>query len=167
MIERWLPVPGYEGRYEVSDLGRVRSTRRTGIMRPANVRASAQPNGKPFWQIKLWDGECYTGFVVSRLVLTAFVGPCPDGMEACHWDDDPNNNALSNLRWDTRSANVLDQVRNGNHACARKQECDLGHPLDYVRPRGGRRCRRCNTEAQRRRRARLKMSATSNTLEAD
>lgn len=51
--------------------------------------------------------------LVHHLVLEAFVGPRPNGMEACHTDDDFSNNALSNLRWDTPSSNVADRIRNG------------------------------------------------------
>lgn len=52
-------------------------------------------------------------FQVHRLVLEAFVGPCPPGMECCHWDGNPSNNHLSNLRWDTQAANKEDQRRHG------------------------------------------------------
>ena len=53
---------------------------------------------------------------VHRLVLEAFVGPCPPGMVACHDPDPtPSNNALSNLRWDTTTANVSDSRRHGRH----------------------------------------------------
>lgn len=51
--------------------------------------------------------------LVHRLVLLAFVGPCPDGMECCHFDGDRTNNALNNLRWDTGRANAQDRVRQG------------------------------------------------------
>jgi hypothetical protein len=50
---------------------------------------------------------------VHALVLAAFVGPCPEGMEACHWDGDPGNNRLDNLRWDVPKANAADTVRHG------------------------------------------------------
>ena len=53
--------------------------------------------------------------LVHRLVLLAFVGPCPEGMECCHEDGDPSNNKPSNLRWDTRKANYADRVRHGTH----------------------------------------------------
>lgn len=52
-------------------------------------------------------------FYVHRLVLEAFIGPCPDGMEACHNDGNGSNNNLSNLRWDTRIANAQDMVSHG------------------------------------------------------
>lgn len=48
---------------------------------------------------------------VSRLVLEAFVGPCPDGMECCHFNGDRLDNRLENLRWDTRAANADDARR--------------------------------------------------------
>lgn len=50
---------------------------------------------------------------IHRLVLEAFVGPCPEGMECCHEDDNPSNNNLSNLRWGTRLDNSKDKKRNG------------------------------------------------------
>lgn len=53
---------------------------------------------------------------VHRLVLEAFVGPAPAGTEGCHNDGNPQNNALSNLRWDTHAENMLDQVRHGTKA---------------------------------------------------
>lgn len=53
-------------------------------------------------------------YQVHRLVLMAFVGPCPEGMEACHYPDrNPTNNNLQNLRWDTRSNNAKDAVVHG------------------------------------------------------
>lgn len=48
-----------------------------------------------------------------RLVLEAFVGPCPDGMEACHNGGNPANNHISNLRWDTPRSNQADRVLHG------------------------------------------------------
>jgi hypothetical protein len=47
---------------------------------------------------------------VHHLVLEAFVGPCPEGMECLHGDDIPDNNILSNLQWGTRLANVANMI---------------------------------------------------------
>lgn len=52
-------------------------------------------------------------FLIHTLVLTTFVGPCPEGMECCHYNGDPNNNSLSNLSWGTRKDNGEDRVRHG------------------------------------------------------
>lgn len=51
--------------------------------------------------------------LVSRLVLTAFVGHPPEGMECCHYDGNPGNNNLENLRWDTHHNNMQDNLRLG------------------------------------------------------
>lgn len=101
--ETWRPVPGLSG-YHVSDLGRVRGPR--GVRKLQTGRDGHQVVG-------VWDGEKSRKVPVHRLVLSAFCGPCPPGLECCHADDNPANNRLSNLRWDTRSANVLDKFRNG------------------------------------------------------
>ncbi len=53
---------------------------------------------------------------VARLVLLAFVGPCPNGKECCHADDVQTNNRLDNLRWDTREANRVDGLNNRTKA---------------------------------------------------
>jgi len=58
-------------------------------------------------------GMKYRTFLIHRLVLTLFVGPCPPGMQCCHNDGDPKNGRLSNLRWDTVLANGKDRVRHG------------------------------------------------------
>lgn len=58
-------------------------------------------------------GVGYKRYYIHRLVLLAFVGPCPPGMECCHIDGNPINNRLSNLRWGTRRENMEDRVRHG------------------------------------------------------
>lgn len=50
---------------------------------------------------------------VHRLVLEAFTGPCPKGMECLHADDDPTNNHLTNLRWGTHSDNIIASWKSG------------------------------------------------------
>ena len=106
MTEEWRPVPGYP-RYEVSSLGRVRG--RNGLKTPTKEKSG-------YWRVGLCRGGHRLSFLVHRLVLAAFVGPCPAGLESCHEDDDPNNNRLSNLRWDTPRANAADRDTNGGTA---------------------------------------------------
>ena len=60
------------------------------------------------------------------LVLETFVGPRPEGMHGCHYDDNPMNNRLDNLRWDTPRANRMDEIRNGNNHQANKTHCAQG-----------------------------------------
>lgn len=66
---------------------------------------------------------------VHRLVMAAFVGPCPDGIEVCHNNGNPADNRLSNLRYGTHSENQLDQVKHKTHYFANKTHCPRGHLL--------------------------------------
>lgn len=117
MTERWLPVKGYEGLYEVSDLGNVRTYRVQGKRNkvvPFPTYMVARVNSKTGRRnIGLRKGDHRRWFNVYRLVLEAFVGPCPLGMEACHYDGDCTNDRLDNLRWDTRAGNIADKHRHG------------------------------------------------------
>lgn len=63
--------------------------------------------------MNLSKSNAVESFLVHRLVLTAFVGPCPEGMEGCHEDGDPSNNRATNLRWDTHKNNQLDMHKHG------------------------------------------------------
>lgn len=122
VTENWLPVVGYEGAYEVSDLGRVRSlNRRKVVMRPS------VSGGRP--KVNLWLGNERSTHTVYRLVLNAFVGPCPDGMEACHYDGNALNSRLGNLRWDTRAGNIIDKRRHGSIRGMKKGEEHLAAKL--------------------------------------
>lgn len=124
MDEIWRDIPGYEGRYQVSNLGRVKSlghviSRRnllTGgmsrVMVP-DVIVKPQPQPSGHLDVKIGHKPA-RHFRVHRLVALAFLGPCPSGMEVCHNDSDPANNRVDNLRYDTRSGNRLDMVRQGN-----------------------------------------------------
>ena len=66
------------------------------------------------------DGYCLVHlkdlvvYRVHRLILEAFVGECPNGMEACHDNDIPNDNRLANLRWDYPKNNSKDRIKNGS-----------------------------------------------------
>jgi hypothetical protein len=114
--ETWKPIPGYD-RYEVSDLGRVRSwyghgrCARAIVQQPRILKANPDVNGYARLNLvgptRTW--ECH----VHRLVLLVFVGPCPPGLLACHADDHGMNNRLDNLRWGTIRDNQIDKERNG------------------------------------------------------
>lgn len=88
-------------------------------------------------------------------MLTAFVGPRPDGMVTCHNDGNPANNNLSNLRWDTQSNNQLDAVKHGTHPLAAATHCKRGHEWTPENTRrdghGWRRCATCADAATARR----------------
>lgn len=162
-IENWKPVVGYEGLYEVSDLGNVRSIDRfiptsNGLLqfwkgkpiRPSWVgRKKCQHLG-----VRLTDsGRKRNNHKVHLLVLEAFVCSRPEGMQGCHYDDNRANNRLSNLRWDTPAGNQRDLRRNGLNPQVNKTKCPKGHEYDqentYIDPKGSRICRECTREAVR------------------
>lgn len=165
MGEEWRPVIGYAGFYEVSNKGRVRSVDRVtshgNRLRGRVLKERPLPNGRP--RVSLARDAKTVDAYPYRLVLEAFIGPCPPDMEALHWDDDHNNNCLSNLRWGTRTDNMRDMSRNerGNAGVA---YCPAGHPYSpentYVYPgnRKHRGCRACGRihGAKKRQRARVR-----------
>jgi len=165
--ESWRAVVGFESGYEVSDLGRVRSITRTvpckGGTRTVNGRIRKQAvTSVGYSIITMSVDNKLTTKLVHLLVLEAFVGPRPDGMEACHYDGNKTNNRLSNLRWDTKAANAEDAVRVGKRIRFEdQQQCKRGHPRTsentYVNSNGRRLCRECvrkaNREWQRKRRS--------------
>lgn len=163
--EQWRDIPGYEGWYQVSDHGRARSvdrvvTKANGVEQPWKGQILAPRYGQD-GKIRLWlrgEDRRFRSVLLHRAVLEAFIGPRSDGMEACHWDDDPQNNYLYNLRWASRSENMKDRVRNGRDPNARKTHCKQGHeftPENTGPGHGGtvRRCRACNREKTREYRA--------------
>jgi len=68
---------------------------------------------------------------VHRLVLTQFVGACPEGMEGCHNDGNPSNCTLNNLRWGTPQSNYQDRyahgtvIRGENHELSKLKKVDI------------------------------------------
>ena len=112
-LERWKWISGYEGRYEISDLGRIRSHFGRGrIMTPVGRKTYGTDRIAAYFVGLCKDGKMRTP-LIHRLVLETFIGPCPEGLEGCHGDGDPGNNRLSNLRWDTRSSNAQDSIHHG------------------------------------------------------
>lgn len=122
-VERWLPVPGWENLYEVSDLGRTRSVPRMthGGVRGGKILAGGTHTRCNYRFIVMSNGPRRATVNVHRLVLEAFVGPCPPGMECLHGPGGPQDNRLVNLSWGTRSKNHgHDQCRDGKCKCGEK-----------------------------------------------
>ena len=158
-IETWAPVPDYEGVYEVSDQGRVRSLDRID----SNGRTVHGKILKPWVAKRRGGGKKTTNHqivdlnrdgrrkavYVHTLVLTVFVGERPEGLEACHYDGDPTNNHRSNLRWDTHVGNMADLARHGRHNMTNRTKCPRRHDLrepNLVRSallKGRRQCHAC------------------------
>lgn len=121
-IEKWQPVPGFEGLYEVSNKGRVMSLRRQKIMKPwkhyrGGLRLTLSKNKK---------GKMYQ---IHRLVYTAFNGPIPEGYVVRHLNDDSLDNRVENLAVGTYQDNTNDMLRLHGHYQDSKLTCPRNHPL--------------------------------------
>lgn len=125
IAEEWRDIPDWEGLYQASSLGRIRSLpkevpaaggatriRPSRILRPVvNKRTGRR-------QVTLMHGSCVRRRYaqVHRLVAEAFLGHPPSNKHQCaHIDGDKNNNIVSNLRWATPVENNADKLRHGTH----------------------------------------------------
>ena len=113
---KYREVPGFPN-YRVGDDGSVwcnLSRNGKGLVGLKWRRLRPRPLSSGHLSVGIRFQGVVSKFLVHRLVLLAFVGPCPDGMEACHFPDrDPTNNRLGNLRWDTHQGNMDDMVTHG------------------------------------------------------
>ena len=120
--EIWKPVVGWEGRYEVSSIGRVRSL-------PGEWH-QIDKYGQPYiYQKKgqmLRPGRASDGYytvslghhnshAVHRLVAAAFIGPRPKGFDVRHKDGGLVDNKVENLEYGTRAVNIKDAMKHGTH----------------------------------------------------
>ena len=111
--ENWRTIDGYET-YMVSNLGRIKSFHpRYGTTNPRILKPGDR--GRGYQVVSLCKDKKSSQFAVHRLVLFAFVGPPPDGMERRHSNADKENNRLSNLSWATKTENQRDRVKHGTH----------------------------------------------------
>lgn len=122
--EAWIDVPGWQGFYEVSSHGQIKSIRR-------HSRVNGQtPERKRWMGGNILNPSTSTGYKrvvftadgrrgvygVHRLVLLSFVGEPEDGQVTLHADGNPTNNNLCNLSWGTHKENMEDRSRHGKYA---------------------------------------------------
>lgn len=143
----WRDVPGLDF-YQVSKTGEVRRLAHTDSigrhLAAKTLAGTVNPQGYVIHLIKGRQRRAH------HLVLEAFVGPRPEGLECLHDNDDPADNRLENLRWGTRRENTLDKVRNGGHPFASRATCKNGHPYTEETTwlyRGARLCRECRRQS--------------------
>ena len=115
--EEWRQIPGADG-YEGSDHGRVRSYYLGGNhakKRSPHPRVLARSTSRryPTVSIKFDGATSYSTQRVHRLVMLAFVGPCPEGLEVAHLNGDPGDARLSNLRYVTHAENESHKRHHG------------------------------------------------------
>lgn len=117
--ERWRSYPGWEGWYEVSDQGQVRSIERVIVNSlghakriPSRIlKAGIASHG--YLTVSLWRGNKGETHCVHVAVAAAFLGPCPEGMEVLHGSSSRTDNSACNLRYGTRKQNKADELRDG------------------------------------------------------
>jgi len=119
-LEEWKPIEGYEGFYEVSNLGRVRSVDRVVERKDGKYKKCKGVLFKPGLQNKGYlyvnlakEGK-YKTYLVHRLVAVAFLGQPPEGHVVCHGPKGKQCNKVSNLSWGTiQQNNGTDRLRDG------------------------------------------------------
>lgn len=156
--EIWKPITGFEGYYEVSDDGQVRSvsrvlTRKNGAkltVRERVLKVRNSPNPRDYPSVGLYKpGNKPVYKKVHILVAEAFLGERPDGYYVCHNNGIPTDNRVENLRYGTPRSNSLDTIRHGNHKPSQRKRCPRGHKLEGVNllpsaaKNGYRACRSC------------------------
>lgn len=109
--ETWKDIPGYEGLYQVSSTGKVKSMNygRSGV--PGIIRTGDNGSGYQFVQLHNADKK-YKYHYVHRLVWESFNGPIPEGLQINHKDENKSNNSLRNLEVMTPKQNANYGTRN-------------------------------------------------------
>ena len=110
--EEWRPIPGFPG-YQASNMGR--------ILGPQGVRKTRVGN-RGYHILNVWKRSKSRPIRIHRMVLLAFVGPCPEGLETRHLDGNRDNNALSNLAYGTKLENGADKKRHGHSLTGEKNK---------------------------------------------
>ncbi len=157
MTEEWRPVVGFEGRYEVSDAGRVASLPRPWVPRRTILKPVLANDGR-YLSVKCDRST----LLIHAIVCVAFHGPRPDGMQVRHLNGNGHDNAAANLAWGTSSENAFDRVDHGTHYWAARTHCKNGHEFagENVRMQGRKRvCRACERASGATYRARRKEHA--------
>lgn len=150
--EEWRPIADCDGFYEVSSLGRIRSTMPIKGNRGPRLLSLQLTKGYPCVKLRIPGTQTSRWHRVHRLVVEAFIGPIPEGYEVNHIDAQRTNNVPTNLELVTRTENMAHcrslgrlaiGVRSGK---ARISEADVrairasradGVPLDEIAQRFG------------------------------
>lgn len=130
MEEIWKDIPNYEGLYQASTLGRIRTCEgKTTFTAKHGIRHWKQRQLKPFWftggyMVNLWKNGKRKPFLVARLVATTFLENLIDTeMTVNHINGNRRDNYLENLEWVTRGENVRLAFDTGLYSTAHK--CEL------------------------------------------
>lgn len=107
-MEVWRDIKGFEGRYQVSNLGRVKSLARRMVIKDRILKPFG--NNKGYECVHLWNIQ-HKELLVHRLVAEAFIPNPSNKKEVNHKDGNSLNNKVDNLEWCTHSENMLHSFR--------------------------------------------------------
>lgn len=146
-MENWKAIPGYEGYYEASDLGRIRSVERIvphgrhGTCRQKSKVLKPALDAHQYPRVALSMGDALRTYTVHRLIALTFLGKRPEGNQINHKSGVKTDNSVSNLEYCTQSENALHSYRIGLQKPkpgslnnnAKLTEQDVKEIRDYVR----------------------------------
>lgn len=130
-MEQWKAIPGFDGIYEASNEGRIRSVDgktthnrirgevhwRQRIIKQHDSKRGRGKNSDA--RVTLWKNKNPHYFLVSRLIAATWCGGFRDGMTVNHIDGNPANNRACNLEWVSLKDNITDGFKNGLYPCTR------------------------------------------------
>lgn len=133
-VEEWRDLPGYNGFYQVSDWGRIRSFRdqhhKGGRLKTPTILKPAKYAYRTYIVIK-WEGKQKT-LQIGQAVALAFIGEIPKGWVAYHKDGNFENNALSNIGIGPRPELSRERMRNNVAGWNRKPVLKINRELEVV-----------------------------------
>jgi hypothetical protein len=119
MQEQWRDIPGFEGFYQASNLGRIRSvdrdvrTRGGGHRRLKGQIMRINTTKSGYHRVTLRKEGTRKAFFIHKLVALTWLGPYPPGQQVRHGPNGHLNNSVENLCYGTPSENALDRIRDG------------------------------------------------------
>ena len=144
MMEQWRDIPGFEGLYEVSNLGQIRTSAnkvtssarfpvRRWKQRILKQKYQKRSSGRKDARVCLWKDGKENTFLVSRLVAMAWCEGYRDGMTVDHVDGDPENNNASNLEWVPLAENIKRGFDNGLYSTAHPVSVEINGEVHQYR----------------------------------
>jgi hypothetical protein len=111
--EIWVPINGYEGRYEISNLGRIASIKNSERF---FIKPNTSTNYAKISCAKRPHESSQKTLYVHRVVAQHFLGPRPEGHVIRHLDGNRYNNAVNNLQYGLPCENVADTIKHKTHS---------------------------------------------------